>query len=246
MKRLKARLVIKGFTQKEGIDYTEIFSPMVKMTTIRILMTVAVKRHWHLHQLDVNNAFLHGDLHKDIYMRLSYGLTSRIFNAFCKLNKSLDGLKKASRQSYGKLAEVLYKRGYKHSENDYSLFSKKSNGSTVFVAVYVNDILVTGTDEYEIQDLKAHLNVTFTIQDLGLVNYFLRLEVLQSSQGLILTQRKFTMDLLKEFNCDDNTGVITPLDRNLNLRHDEGDLFPKPTQYRKLVGKLKFSHSYKA
>ena len=223
VERLKARLVIRGFTQKEGIDYTKTFSPMVKMTTIRTLMAVAVKKKWSLHRLDVNNAFLHGDLHEDIYMKLPQGLTSSIPNAVWKLRKSLYGLKQASRQWYAKLAEVLYKRGYRHSENNYSLFYEKEDNLAVFLAVYVDDILVTGNNEPEIQSLKEYLDLAFKIKDLGFVSYFLGIEVLQSTQGLILTQRKFTLELLKEFKCDNSPKVITPLDTTSKLRHDEGD-----------------------
>jgi len=134
----------------------------------------------------------------------------------------------------------LYSRGYKHSENDYSLFFKKTVNSVVFVAVYVDDILLTGSDEFEICALKEFLDATFKIKDLGFVNYFLGLEVLQSPQGLILTQRKFTMELIKEFGCLNATGVVTPLDCNVKLQPGVGDLYSEPTQYRKLVGKLNF------
>jgi len=147
-----------------------------------------------------------------------------------QLKNSLYGLKQVSKQWYAKLAEVLYKRGYKHSENDYALFHKKTAGCTAFVAIYVDDILATGSDESEIHDLKFHLDVAFKIKDLGIVNYFLGLEVLQSSQGLILTHRKFTMELLKEFDYADCSVVTTPLDYNFKLKHDEGDLYLDPTR----------------
>ena len=138
------------------------------------------------------------------------------------------------------MANVLYSRGYKHSENDYSLFFKKTADSVVFVAVYVDDILVTGSDEGEICVLKEFLDITFKIKDLGFASYFLGLEVLQSPQGLILTQRKYTMGLLKEFDCTHSSGAVTPLDCSIKLHTDIGDVLSEPTLYRKLVGKLNF------
>ena len=231
---------MRGFTQKEGIDYTETFSPVVKLTTVRALMAVAVKKGWNMHQLDVNNAFLHGDLHEEIYMSLPQGITSTTPNAVCKLNKSLYGLKQASRQWYAKLATVLYARGYQHSVNDYSLFYKKTGNSSIFLGVYVDDIILTGDDKEEIQALKQHLDQVFKIKDLGLVHYFLGIEVLHVDKGVILTQRKFARELLQEFGCHELSPVSCPLDLSHRLSAEEGELLDDATLYRRGVGKLNF------
>ena len=240
LERLKARLVVRGFTQKEGIDYTETFSPVVRLTTVRVLMAVAVKKGWLMHQLDVNNAFLHGDLHEEIYMNLPQGVSSTIPNAVCKLNKSLYGLKQASRQWYAKLTTVLYARGYQHSSNDYSLFHKKTANSSVFLGVYVDDIILTGNDEVEIQALKQYLDEVFKIKDLSLVHYFLGIEVLQVDEGIILTQRKFAKELLQEFAFDNLCPVSCPLDLSRKLTLEEAEPLDDPTSYRRGIGKLNF------
>ena len=218
----------------------EKLSPVVKFTTIRVLMAIAVKKDWKLHQLDVNNAFLHGDLHEEIYMQLPPGVHSDLPGVVCKLQKSLYGLKQASRQWYEKLSMVLLQKGFTHSENDYSLFCRKEGNSVVFLAVYVDDILLTGNDEAKISSLKGFLDNTFKIKDLGQVHLFLGIEILHTDHGLLLTQRKFATELLQEFDCSSLNTVVCPLDYTVKLHLDEGEILHDPITYRRLIGRLNF------
>ncbi|XP_015161264.1 uncharacterized mitochondrial protein AtMg00810-like [Solanum tuberosum] len=151
----------------------------------------------------------------------------------CKLKKSLYGLKQANGQWYDKLASSLHSEGYKHSDSDYSLFYRKKGSSLVFVAIYVDDIILTGTDVSEINSL---------VQDKGLgkLHYFLGLEILYRHDGALISQTKFTSDLLKEFDVLNCKVTTSPLDYTEKLKATDGKLLPDPTYYRKLVGKLNF------
>ncbi|XP_019256291.1 PREDICTED: uncharacterized protein LOC109234678 [Nicotiana attenuata] len=210
------------------------------MTTIRALIATAAKKNWELFQLDVNNAFVHGDLHEEVYMKLPQGLAVSSPDLVCKLNKSLYGLNQASRQWYAKLADALYSRGYTHSMHDYSLFYKRSSDSVVFVGVYVDDVFLTGNDLTEIHLLKTFLHDRFKIKDLGELYYFLGLKVLYRKGGILISQRKFTLDLLKDYDCLHATSLSSPLDPTIKLKAKEGVPLSDPTLYRQLVGKLNF------
>ena len=145
--------MIRGFTQQYGINYQEVFSPVVKMTTIRTLMAVSTAKDWTIYQLDVNNTFLHGELDEEVHMQMPKGIPNPQ-NKVCRLRKSLYGLKQASKQWFNKLKDTLISVGYSQSKNDYSLFLNKSSNHLTAISVYVDDILITRSDFIEIQHVK--------------------------------------------------------------------------------------------
>lgn len=240
LERLKARLVIRRDIQREEIDFNETFSPIVKMTIIRCLLSITAKQDWEVSQFDVSNAFLQGDLPKEVYMKFSAGLTAPNPNLLCKLRKLLYGLKQASRQWYSKLVGALSFKGFTTSLNDYSLFFQKLGGLVSIIAVYVNDILITGDDHKEIQALKVFLHQGFKIKDLGFLHYFIGMKILRDQIGIIISQQKYSLDLLQEFDVSHVPCASSPTDPSHRLSADSDEYILDPTLYRHLIGKLNY------
>ncbi|KAI3764834.1 hypothetical protein L2E82_14851 [Cichorium intybus] len=177
-KRYKARLVVKGFQQKRGVDYNEIFSPVVKMTTIRMVLGIVASEDLHLEQLDVKTAFLYGDLEEDIYMVQPEGFpTVGKENLVCKLKKSLYGLKQAPRQWYLKFDSFMQRSGYRRCEMDHCCYLKKFSSSYIILLLYVDDMLIAGSDMQEINKLKKQLSKEFEMKDLGAAKQILGMSI---------------------------------------------------------------------
>jgi Reverse transcriptase (RNA-dependent DNA polymerase)/Integrase core domain/gag-polypeptide of LTR copia-type len=199
VERYKARLVARGFTQTYGIDYKETFASVTKMNTVRTVMSVAVNCDWPLFQMDVKNAFLQGELEEEVYMELPPGLqVDNEEKIVCRLKKAIYGLKQSPRTWYGRLSNTLFKGGFKRSGADSSMFTQVTQRGLVVILIYVDDLVITGSDLEGINDLKKHLKQEFDIKDLGILKYFLGIEVARSHKGLFLSQRKYVLDLLQE------------------------------------------------
>lgn len=141
VERLKARLVAKGYTQTYGIDYDETFSPVAKIPSVRVLISLASRFRWTLHQLDVKNAFLHGDLQEEVYMEQPPGFVAQ-GEKMCKLRKALYGLKQSPRAWFGRFSDAVVSFGMRRCSVDHSVFSMSSKAGCVILLVYVDDIIL--------------------------------------------------------------------------------------------------------
>jgi histone deacetylase 1/2 len=239
--RYKARLVAKGFKQRYGIDYEDTFSRVVKSATIRVVLSLAVSRGWKLRQLDVKNAFLHGVLEEEVFMRQPPGYETRLGHV-CKLDKALYGLKQAPRAWYSRLSSKLQSLGFSTSKADTSLFFYNRGGVTIFMLIYVDDIVVASSSEKAVDALLHDLGLDFALKDLGELHYFLGIEVKKVHDGIILSQEKYANDLLRRVNMQICKAVDTPLSVVDKLSLTDGEVLSSEdaTRYRSIVGALQY------
>jgi len=200
IERYKCRLVAKGYQQKEGVDYKEVFAPVVKATTLRILLAAAANKGWLVEQTDVKTAFLYGEVEEEIFMEQPEGFSDGS-GRVCKLKKSLYGLKQAPRQWYLKLREVLEGIGFTPSTADQSLFMLGEGEQRSFLVVYVDDILIFSPSSSLVKDVMERLQQKFQCKAMGAVHYYLGLHIERDvgKRWMHVHQKKYLEALAAKF-----------------------------------------------
>jgi hypothetical protein len=219
-----------------------VFSPVIKEATIRLMLSIAVSRGWSLRQLDVQNTFLHGIL-EEVYMRQPLGNEHKNMpHHVCKLDKALYGLKQVPRAWYSRLSTKLVSLGFKPSRADTSLFFYNKGSTHIFVLIYVDDIIVASSSQQAINALLHDLKSDFALKDLVDLHYFLGIKVKKTLSGILLSQEKYTMDVLKRVGVMNCKPMTTPTSTSEKLSlHDGVDLgLEDATRYRSIVGALQY------
>ncbi|CAL8994262.1 unnamed protein product, partial [Prunus brigantina] len=250
--RFKARLVAKGYAQKEGIDYNEVFSPVVKHSSIRILLALVAQFDLELAQLDVKTAFLHGDLEEEIYMSQPEGFkVAGKENWVCKLQKSLYGLKQSPRQWYKRFDRFMIGQKYTRSHFDHCVYFRKlRDGTFIYLLLYVDDMLIACKSKVEIDRLKTQLSNEFEMKDLGEARKILGMEIERDrAKGKIsLCQKQYLKKVLQRFGMNENSKpVSTPLAPHFKLsasmspKTGEESHYMAQIPYASVVGSLMYA-----
>lgn len=240
IERFKARLVAKGFRQIPGVDYNEIFSPVVRMPTVRTMLALAAAKGWKLHHLDIDTAFLHGKLQEPIYMEAPEGF--EFGGKVLKLKKCIYGLKQAPKVWYDTLRSKFESQGFVISYSDNSMLVKSSKDDKAFALIYVDDQILTGPDDDLNMQVKEEILKTFPGKDLGEAHFFVGMRLQRDFEKgtLKISQRTHIEDLLNAFNMTNAKPVSVPMDTSLDLRPDSSQPYNNPQRYMSLVGSLNY------
>ena len=213
--------------QREGIDFTEVYAPVSKHSTMRALLALVVSDDLVLHQLDVTTAFLNGELDEDLYMVQPPGYEQGGPNIVCHLQRALYGLRQAPRAWHKKLKSTLLELGFAESESDPGLFSLQlTDNYPTFVLVYVDDMLLVSDEITKVMDVIDKLSKAFALKDMGEAAVFVGLEIDRnpSAGTLKVSQSRMALDIVSRYGMGNAKGKPIPLNPCTKLLKDTGNL----------------------
>lgn len=242
VEKYKARLVAKGYAQVQGVDYEEIYAPVARMDTVRMILALAAQNSWNVFQLDVKSAFLHRELTEDVYVEQprGYEVKNKEHKVY-KLNKALYGLKQAPRAWFSRIESYFLKEGFEKSDSEQTLFTKVSKqGKHLIISLYVDDLIYTGDDEVMLCEFKNSMMNEFDMSDLGKMRYFLGIEVMQLEGGIFISQKKYVMEVLRRFGMEHCNSVQNPIVPGFKIDKDENGTEVDSPFYKQLVGSMMY------
>ena len=237
----KARLVAKGYVQKKGIDFDEVFAPVARLDTVRLLLAMAANRGWQVHHLDVKSVFLHGELEEEVYVSQPEGYVVEGKEQYVlKLSKALYGLRQAPRRWNVRLDRSLKKLKFRKCAGEQAIYTRGVGKSAIILGVYVDDLIVTGEDPAEIKEFKEQMTKEFEMSDLGLLSYYLGIEVGQYRDFTIVKQTGYAKKVLDQFGMGKCNATKFPMDPGTKLHSDKGGHPVNATEYRRVIGCLRY------
>ena len=218
--KYKARLVEKGFTEQEGIDYDEAFCPVFRVASIRLTVAIVAQLDLELYQMDVKTSFLNGELDEEIYMTQPMGFEVKGQELkVCKLKRSIYGLEQSSRQWYFRFHNSIISHSFEMIEKDHYVYLNHSKKSVLILSLYVDNILIAGNDMDSIVATKKWLSSTFEMKDMGEVHFVLKIEIVRdlSKKLLGLSQETYKKKILERFHMENSKPMNTPVEKGSAL-----------------------------
>lgn len=229
----------QGFCQKYGTDYDLVFAPVVKQITFRTMLVIASKRKMLTKHVDIKTAYLHGKLQEEIFMRQPPGYESGNPNEVCRLRRSIYGLKQAARVWNMKIDEVLKRMGFYQSKADPCLYIRQKSGKSIFVLIYVDDVIVICYTEEEFAEIVQVLKQNFTISVMGNLRFFLGIRIRYDDGRYCIDQQAYLERVLDRFGMQDAKPSKYPMDPGfLKQKEESSRQLSSPTAYQSLIGAL--------
>jgi hypothetical protein len=237
----KARLVAKGYAQREGVDFEEVYALVARIETVRLIIALAAQNGWQIHHMDVKSAFLNGDLVEEVYVQQPPGFIARGSSGkVLKLKKALYGLRQAPRSWNTRLDRELLKLGFEKNPLEHAVYRRSHSNGYLLVGVYVDDLIITGPSLADIEAFKKEMMRSFSMSDLGLLSYYLGIQVTQKEGVITLCQSSYTQKILEHAGMKGCNPCHVPMENRLRLTKNDKSPSVDKTKYRSVIGSLRY------